>query len=550
MKAISNSVFLAMLIASSLDLGACGGGTGGTGGGGTTPAAPTYAIGGTVVNLVGMGGGLILKNSNGETLPVSANGNFTFLTTVTGGSSYNVTVSAQPSSPAQTCGVTNGSGTAESNVTNITVDCSHNEWTWMQGSNTLNQIGAYGTLNTANATNTPGARQVPATWTDASGNLWLFGGYGYDSAGTLAPLSDLWKYSGGQWTWMGGSNLALQKGIYGTQGVPSASNIPGARFQALSWTDPSGDVWLFGGNGCDANGNEVPLNDLWKYSRGQWTWMAGANVGQHVGTYGIQGVAASGNVPGSRDSAVGWTDSSGDLWLFGGLVLDSVGATGELNDLWKYSGGQWTWVGGSKMARQAGTYGTQGTPAPSDFPGARFGSTGWKDANGNFWLFGGVGFSVGSVDGILNDLWKYSAGEWTWMGGSNTLNQAGVYGTQGIPAMNNAPGARQYAVGWVDSSGNFWLFGGSGQDSNGTAGELNDLWKYSSGQWTWMTGAKLVNQNAAYGTLSVAAPGSTPSARDFLGQWNDGKGNLWLFGGYGLGAGTAGNLNDLWRYLP
>ena len=33
-----------------------------------------------------------------------------------------------------------------------------------------------------------------STWIDSSGNLWLFGGYGYDSTGQLGYLNDLWQY--------------------------------------------------------------------------------------------------------------------------------------------------------------------------------------------------------------------------------------------------------------------------------------------------------------------------------------------------------------------
>jgi hypothetical protein len=70
----------------------------------------------------------------------------------------------------------------------------------------------------------------------------------------------------------------------------------------------------------------------------------------------------------------------------------------------------------------------------------------------------------------LNDLWKYSAGEWTWMGGANVGNQPGTYGTKGTPAPDNVPGARTAAVTWTDATGNLWLFGGGGLDSTGTGG--------------------------------------------------------------------------------
>jgi hypothetical protein len=98
------------------------------------------------------------------------------------------------------------------------------------------------------------------------GNLWLLGGVGYDSAGTGPGfLNDVWKYGGGQWTWMGGSNLRGQKGTYGTQGIAAAGNIPGGRNAAVKWTDGAGNFWLFGGSGYASTGANGILSDLWEY---------------------------------------------------------------------------------------------------------------------------------------------------------------------------------------------------------------------------------------------------------------------------------------------
>ncbi|MGD1215243.1 MAG: kelch repeat-containing protein [Terriglobales bacterium] len=349
------------------------------------------------------------------------------------------------------------------------------EWTWMGGSNVPNQPGTSGTLGTPASGNVPGARYAAVGWTDTSGNFWLFAGTGFDSTGTGGILNDLWKYNAGQWTWMGGSNKAGQSGTYGTQGTAASSNIPGARVSAVTWTDASGNLWLFGGGGLDSTEAGGLLNDLWKYnaSAGQWTWMCGSNVVNHQGIYGTQGTASPSNVPGAREQAVGWTDASGNFWLFGGIGFDSAGNNDFLNDLWKYNAGQWMWMGGSNMGGQSGTYGTRGRAASANVPGARVNAVSSIDASGNFWLFGGVG-----TGGALNDLWKYSAGEWTWVSGANMVDRPGTYGTQGTAASGNVPGARQMPVNWTDASGNFWLFGGNGFDSAGTQGYLNDLWKY------------------------------------------------------------------------
>jgi hypothetical protein len=129
----------------------------------------------------------------------------------------------------------------------------------------VDQNGVHGTLGIAAATNTPGAHVPAVTWTDAAGNLWLFGGDGYDSAGDVDELSDVWKCSAGEWTWIGGSDVASQQGTYGTLGSAASGNTPGGRSQTVGWTDAAGHFWLFGGLGYDAVGTLGQLNDLWMY---------------------------------------------------------------------------------------------------------------------------------------------------------------------------------------------------------------------------------------------------------------------------------------------
>jgi hypothetical protein len=68
------------------------------------------------------------------------------------------------------------------------------QWTWVNGSDSGNTVGIYGTINVAAPTNSPGGRVVPAGWIDASDRIWLFGGYGRDTNGSRYKLSDLWMY--------------------------------------------------------------------------------------------------------------------------------------------------------------------------------------------------------------------------------------------------------------------------------------------------------------------------------------------------------------------
>lgn len=466
-----------------------------------------------------------------------------------------------------------------------------NEWTWMGGSDTANQPGVYGSLGTPAAGNIPSSRIMPATATDSQGNLWLFGGSG--SSDVL--LNDLWEFnpSTNQWAWVNGSNTGTAPGNWGVLGSPAATNIPSPRSSAAAWIDSNGNFWLFGGDGLDSNNKAGILNDLWEYkpSTKQWTWMAGGNslvceVNPGYSTFCYE--PAIGSNPGARDSEVRWTNSQGNLWLFGGNGADSSGTPGNFNDIWEYSTStnSWTlmggssqitcvnWVGGFCVGSESSQpqYGALGVPASGNNPGGRTKAVGWTDSSGNLWIFGGENniftgpLMASSV--YFNDVWKYDfySGNWTWMAGTNGSIDAsngfnilpGVYGTLGVPASANTPGSRTNQNTWTDAAGNFWLFGGEVQISTGIA-FLNDLWVFNpnSLNWTWMGGSTTpgsvcpngyCGQPSNYGALGIAAAGNTPGGRAFAGGSTDSAGNFWLFGG-----GNPWMLipyNDLWEYQP
>lgn len=223
---------------------------------------------------------------------------------------------------------------------------------------------------------------------------------------------------------------------------------------------------------------------------------------------------------------------------------------------------EWAWMGGTDQDEYTtGVYGTLGTPAAANFPGSRQFSSTWTDKAGNLWLFGGLGVDGhGSYEAYLNDLWRFNPVTklWTWMGGSSIAGtdaacvsasngycgQPGVYGQLGTPSGGNNPGGREGASSWIDSSGNFWLFGGYGYDSAGTLVYLNDLWEFnpSTDQWAWMDGSSTVSgtcfqtagitycggQLGVYGTLGTPGTGNIPTGREAATTWTDSHGNVWL----------------------
>jgi N-acetylneuraminic acid mutarotase len=443
-----------------------------------------------------------------------------------------------------------------------------NEWTWVGGSSATYQVGVYGTLETPSAANVPGSRAETATWVDSQGNLWLFGGLGVAAAKPQNYLNDLWKFgpSTGQWTWMGGSSMSAQPGVYGTLGTPAPQNVPGARSNAVSQVDRDGNFWLFGGDGIDPNNPSMSgiLNDLWRFvpSTNEWTWMGGSGSVGQAGIYGTLGMPAAQNVPGARSLVASWVDANGQIWLFGGEYFDSQFDSLYLNDLWKFdpASNQWTWMGGPQATGSNGAvlghYGKLGVADASNIPGGRDASATWIDSNGDLWLFGGNAVDSAGNTGYSNDLWRYdpSVGEWTWMGGNSTVGvQPGVYGTLGVPASSNYPGARVAPAAWTDKYGRFWMFGGYGYDASGKVGNLGDLWMFdpSSNEWEWIGGSNSVESTGIYGKLGAADAGNIPGARLTSSIWTGSDGTLWLFGGLlALPSNQFNFLTDLWVYEP
>lgn len=277
-----------------------------------------------------------------------------------------------------------------------------------------------------------------------------------------------------------------------------------------------------------------------------WTWTSGSSSSNQAGSYGTKGTASSSNVPGGRRGGLTWTDSNGDLWLFGGFGVTSS-ATGYLNDLWKYdaSTGNWTWVSGNSQANGTGVYGTKGTASSTNIPGGRLNAMGWIDSNDDLWLFGGNGFDKNQSLGRLNDLWKYdvSADEWTWMKGQKTEGNPSIGGSN--PVADHTPGARSASCAWQDTNGDFWLFGGNGRDFSTTNnGYLRDVWKYdvSTGNWSFEHGATSIDGSPQYTT--PIRPGGIAAATSV--SLSDG--DLLIFGGVGYIGTNSGRLNDLWRF--
>ena len=147
-------------------------------------------------------------------------------------------------------------------------------------------------------------------------------------------------------------------------------------------------------------------------------------------------------------------------------------------------------------------------------------------------------------------VWRYRPiiNQWTWVSGSNALNDTGNYPAQTcVFSDSNYPDARfenpTPAVAGGSCARAFWMFGGSASARNAP----NALWLFrtDSMQWALMSGGS-VSGVGIFGTKGIPSPANRPSARTGHCSWVDKSNNLWVFGG----STGLGNTNDLWRFVP
>ena len=146
------------------------------------------------------------------------------------------------------------------------------QWTKLGGTADVTKCaGKYGKMGIASKKSYPGCREGACSWVDQQGNLWMFGGSGFDNFSTTnfampGLLSDFWMYnaSSSQWVWIGGLSREEGSPFFSEKGKADPRNIPGPRENGVSFFYEN-QLWLFGGSGHDVKGFDGILNDLWIY---------------------------------------------------------------------------------------------------------------------------------------------------------------------------------------------------------------------------------------------------------------------------------------------
>lgn len=214
-----------------------------------------------------------------------------------------------------------------------------------------------------------------------------------------------------------------------------------------------------------------------------------------------------------------------------------------------------TWMGGSTPTTTAGSYGVQGTESSSNWPGARSQSITWCEGN-HLWLMGGYGYDSTDTLGNLNDIWRYNTTtkQWAWMGGTNLVGSAYVYGTLGVESSSNTPWIiRSRSAYAYDSTNNIiWLFGTSSSNNI-----RQDLWRLnlSNYQWTWVSGPNTSQSNQGQGQLGTKGVPDVnnlpyPLVNAGARGWVDNSGNFYFMFGQRPSLTVYVLHNQLWRFNP
>lgn len=228
------------------------------------------------------------------------------------------------------------------------------------------------------------------------------------------------------------------------------------------WIDSHNNLWIFGGENYGST-----LNDLWKFDGHSWIWVAGSNSTSY-GNYSVKGESSPTNLPASRTDFTSAIDSNNHLILFGGEIVQGVSM--GFNDLWKFDGNDWAWISGGNDIFSF-QFGNKGIPDKDNLPIARSSSASCMDSSDRFWIFGGsaspdiweyFNYSSYSSFAFLNDLWMFDGYNWTWVSGSEQLNNIGEYGYKGVASMSYLPCCRKSHAMWIDRQNNIWIFGGTG----------------------------------------------------------------------------------------
>jgi len=139
-------------------------------------------------------------------------------------------------------------------------------WTWISGSSSANDPGAYPPQQCTFYDNYfPHARVENQTAQVVNGCAKIYYTFGGFDLRNGTDYNDLWLFEADsfKWAWISGASAPNQPGVKGTLGVPSAANVPSSRGGVATWVDKDYNLWIYGGMSVS---NPGYLGDMWRFT--------------------------------------------------------------------------------------------------------------------------------------------------------------------------------------------------------------------------------------------------------------------------------------------
>ncbi|WP_185993522.1 NHL repeat-containing protein [Variovorax sp. KBS0712] len=214
-----------------------------------------HSIGGTVTGLEGR---LVLQNNAGDDLQLSADGKFTFATTLVEGSDYKVSIRTQPL--WQVCTVTKDTGKASADVSDVTVACS-------AAAAKVETLAGTGTSGTADGKGTAASFDLPYGIALTKNGGLLVGDWSNNLLRKISPEADVTTFAGnGVLASVDGNGLnASFKDLTSfTVDATDTAFVADAQGHRIRKVTSTGDVTTVAGNGtnitADGNGTAATFN--------------------------------------------------------------------------------------------------------------------------------------------------------------------------------------------------------------------------------------------------------------------------------------------------
>ena len=368
----------------------------------------------------------------------------------------------------------------------------------------------------------PGSNSYTAHWHDNNGDMWVFGGEGYDNEPSETPhlLDQLWKFNSETESWFQATNGSAQIHVTG-----GSKHAPTPRKGAVMCGLTDYILVLFGGE----DQHRHRLSDTWIFNMDQRSWLL---LPKPVVNVTLQ-------YPKGRSKAAYWCLHDRMI------VYAGKGQTGMLDDIWEFSLQDLKW---RPLVQHIQTDTIDAPIGP--FPAARHSPSTWVISTDLYMFGGSVSSTVFDIQevflqkDVLSDFWYFETINQTW----NLLSARSV--------SINQPEPRHSSCSFV-TSGFLWMFGGEAvkqvESSSLTVPTLlSDLWVYSlhNQNWTFIVNHTHYTNHSQYiQPQQELIHGEPVTGRKGAVMWQTNH-VTYLFGGYGFdGRKKVAYLNDHWVLL-